>query len=89
MDNSLILRESVQYFESIGHWKDILKNIQKLHHRIKLNLINFNEKNVLDYIVFFSVLILCNCRNLLEEFFFICDDLEMKENVQGEKRDLE
>lgn len=88
----MILRESVQDFETIGLCKDILKNIQKilmLHHRIKLALINLNEKNevgrVPDYIVLFSVLILSNCRNLLEQIFLIGDYLEIKENVQGEK----
>ena len=92
IENSSILKESINIFETIGQCKDILRNIQKilmLNHRLKLNLINFEGENekipVPDNILFFSILVLCNCRNLLEQIFLIGDFLEIKENSHVEK----
>ena len=67
IDNSVILKESINVLEGIGQCKDILKNIQKilmLNHQLKLNMIKIqgeNEKiSIPDDILFFSILVLCN-----------------------------
>ena len=92
IDNSVILKESINVLEGIGQCKDILKNIQKilmLNHQLKLNMIKIqgeNEKiSIPDDILFFSILVLCNCRNLLEQIYLMGDFLEIKENSQNEK----
>lgn len=92
IENSVLLKESITVFEGIGQCKDILKNIQKilmLNHRLRLNMINIqgeSEKNSIpDDILFFSILVLCNCRNLLEQIYLMGDFLEIRENSQNEK----
>ena len=86
------MKECINVFEGIGQCKDILRNIQKilmLNHRLKLNMINFQGENeqisIPDNILFFSILVLCNCRNLLEQIYLMGDFLGLKENSLNEK----